>query len=164
MDRKLDLPDENWRHWFAGFCCAEVCFAVYPVTKDHKSYRCFWQVKVRADDDDLVYELAKIIGHGYIRYDAGRRVDRNDNASITLRVQTQAGCQRIVDLLDGIPIRGKKAAEYKVWSTAVKSWATKTEPGCKRDWTQLASWGQELRKMKLYKATPRCLAHLSQST
>lgn len=106
--------DGDWLGFFSGFVTAEGHLGIH-----RNGPRCFApkaQIAVRADDLALLRELRKRVGVGRIYGDSGKS---RTSPTAAWMVRDSEGLERIVEILDRCPPRGRRGREYRVWREAV---------------------------------------------
>lgn len=108
--------DAGFGYWLAGLIDGEGCFTI----KSHArgTHAPSFAIKLRADDSAVLEHAHRTLGIGTIRRE--KRDASND--MVTWTVGDNAGCQRLVDLLDKYQLRAKKRIDYWAWREAVCEW------------------------------------------
>lgn len=122
--------------FLAGFIEAEGCFSIarQPGKANH---RCVMRLGVRDDDAPLIHELWSSTGVGTITRLPAKGAIR---PQVAWTVAAKADCLRLIELLNRNPPRGRKAADYAIWSAAVAWWADgdATRYVKNRDWSAMS--------------------------
>jgi hypothetical protein len=156
------MTDDAFLHWLAGFIDGEGCFAIKPANNGRGHFSCWQSIKLRADDEDILREICERTGLGSVsrpRIDHGR-AEINGSPSLRWVVATKQDCARLVCILDGHPLRAKKARDFAIWRQAVSVWcrverANPRSPALKlsqnaRLWVEMARLREELRLLRVY--------------
>jgi LAGLIDADG endonuclease len=90
---------------------------------------------------------------------ANREDRRKASASLfatagSLDDRRKSDCQRLAELLDLTPLRGRKSADYALWRSAVRAWVgdDPTERRRAGDWADLAYVSSRLKEVKRFGA------------
>lgn len=124
--------------FLAGFIAGEGHFSIRP-NNAGQSWACGFELVQREDNTALVVAARDLVGVGQISRKAARGTSR---AQVAWTVQKIDDCLRLVHLLDGLPLLGKKTGDFRIWRTAVARWA-QLEDGRSR-WPHLKELGGTL--------------------
>jgi hypothetical protein len=105
-------------HFIAGFLEGEAHFGITEANGG-QSYGCFMSLRLRDDDAALVDWLRDATGIGFTRPVPARRTSK---PQVEWRVQTQADCRTLAELLGRFPVRGRRRREVRIWRDAVDWW------------------------------------------
>ena len=105
-------------HFIAGFIEGEGHFGLTEANGG-QSFQCLMGLRLRDDDARLITWLRERTGVGTLRPVAAQSTAK---PQVEWRVQTQAGCRVLVDLLTRFPPRGRKRLEFEIWAEAVELW------------------------------------------
>ena len=105
-------------HFSAGFLEGEAHFGITEANGG-QSYGCFMSLRLRDDDAALVDWLRDATGIGFTRPVPARRTSK---PQVEWRVQTQADCRALAELLGRFPVRGRRRREVRIWRNAVDWW------------------------------------------
>jgi hypothetical protein len=132
----------------AGLIAAEGCFSIAKQTRGF-GYQPDMSIRMRADDGRLLETLARRTKLGRTTAVPARRTSREQ---VDWSVFAKADCQRLVEILDGAPMLGRKAEQYAIWRKAVLRWVGQEVRGRLKpcDWTPFAVWKEELAQHKRY--------------
>jgi hypothetical protein len=108
--------------FFAGLIAGDGHFFIRP-NNGGTSWQCGLAVRLRADDTPLLARICRWSGAGRLSEVPARATSQPQTC---WTVQRQADCLRMVSILDGHPLCGKKAGEYDIWRTAVLQWTGTT--------------------------------------
>jgi LAGLIDADG endonuclease len=111
--------DDRDGHALAGFIEAEASFGIRP-NNGGRSWVCHMTLTQRADDADMVLDIARVTGLGRL---SRRPAQRNSRPQVCWAVQSKLECRRLVDLLERYPLRGRKRREFAIWASAVVQWS-----------------------------------------
>jgi hypothetical protein len=117
VDRAISTEEG---HFIAGFIEGEGHFGIVEANGG-QSFRCLLSLKLRDDDAELAAWFRMRTGVGRLYTVPARRTS---NPQVQWLVQTQAGCQTLVELLTRFEMRGRKAREFEIWKRAVELWTT----------------------------------------
>lgn len=115
-DRSMGVPsipalDPSWCDWFAGFCDGEACFRINSGTVS-------FQLKLRDDDAQIVYEIREVLGVGTVRRATPTLSDgRNSRPTIGIYVTGPSNVV-VAEALRG-RMRAKKLRDFQVWEEAL---------------------------------------------
>jgi hypothetical protein len=139
--------DDGFGHWLAGFVDGEGCFRVKP--NNVNAFACVFDLHIRADDSEALYEIQRRLGVGRISYE-----DRKDSSPMCcLTVTKKADCRVLVDVLTRYPLRAKKRRDFAIWREAVEEWATLGHCGkAVQDWSRMAEFKRALEAVKKFRA------------
>ena len=113
--------EDDFGHWLAGWIDGEGCFLI---NRMQTAYQPRMRLHVRDDDAEILDEIVKRTGIGYVaRQPARPSHGRRNNPQAEWRVMSKADCVALVELLDRYPLRAKKARDYAIWREAVLYWA-----------------------------------------
>ena len=115
----LDIPD-GFGHWLAGFTDGEGCFVIR--FQKPKYTKCFFSIRLRADDIDILQEIQETLGVGQIR------LSKEDGHNEVAGWQVCAIGDLIhvlIPLFEKYPLRAKKKRDFAIWSRAVRLIHTK---------------------------------------
>jgi hypothetical protein len=104
-------------HFLAGFIEAEGSFAVRP-NNGGESWQCSMSLSLRDDDAELLADLARLTGLGVLSAVPARATSK---PQFLWKITSQPECQRLSELIELYPLRGRKRAEAAVWSRAVRA-------------------------------------------
>jgi LAGLIDADG endonuclease len=136
MDRDID---PFFGHWLAGFIAGEGCFSI---TLNHgSSWQCAFELKVRDDDGDIMYEIQSQLGLGKIYNLAERDTSR---PQVTWRIGSLDECIRFIHVLDQFSLRARKSKDYHIWRRAVFAKSA-------QDFERIAILAAELKEERAYK-------------
>ena len=140
-----ELPPAQWGHFLAGLCAGEACFAISWTGPDHRSCRCDFIVRMRADEEPLLRRLQSLTGVGTLRRHRARGSSR---PVIQWRASALADLLRLVAIFDRYPLRSRKARDYAVWREAVLLLA---EPASPKRAAKLRALKERLHKVRAYR-------------
>jgi hypothetical protein len=130
--------------YLAGLTDGEGHFGIGA--RNVNSFYCFFLIHLRADDRELLEELASETGLGRInigrREQSGRR-----HPSFRWVVSRRDQCLAIVDLFEACPLRSRKRHVFEVWADAVHAWR-------REDWRTMASDRDEIMRLRAFDAQP----------
>jgi hypothetical protein len=106
-------PEVSWD--LAGLIAAEGCFYIAKQTRGF-GYRPSMEIGMRADDGYLLETLARRTKLGRI---AATPAWRTSRPQVQWQVMAKADSERLVEILDGSLLLGRKAAQYTTWRSAV---------------------------------------------
>ena len=121
----MSKRDLAFRSWFAGFVAGEAYFRIHKC-RGGDYFSCHFGVHMRMDERALLNGLMKRTGAGTLSFH-GETIGKGglrSNPGVRWVVQSREDCKRIAELLDGIPIYGKKQREYDLWREALRAWCT----------------------------------------
>ena len=104
--------------FLAGFIEGEGCFGIVRQTRGY-GYRPHFSLVARDDDSDLIRALHAATNIGRVRH---VRAHETSRAQVSWGVMAKSDCQRLMELIDKHPLRGRKADSYRVWRTAARLW------------------------------------------
>lgn len=136
--------------FLAGFLEGEACFRIQKQARG--PYGCVMGLCARDDDEPLLRDLMAATRLGTLRR---RRARETSQPQVIWRVLAKADCQRLIELLDKYPLRGRKSHDYALWRAAANWWIgsdPRTRPSA-RDWTPMAYLQQRLSECKRYGAS-----------
>jgi hypothetical protein len=136
--------------FLAGLLEGEASFGIARQSQN-TNHRCTMTVVMREDDGPLVRWLAITTGLGRV---TRVRARGNSRAQIGWHVGAKADCQRLCELLNEYPLRGRSSTHYAIWSGAVASWIGQgpTYTRRNRDWSAVAYFKERLHEVKRYDA------------
>jgi DNA-binding MarR family transcriptional regulator len=111
--------DDADGHALAGFIEAEGSFGI-SANNGATTWRCSLAVAQRADDADMLIDIARVTGLGRLYARPARRKSR---PQVCWAVSSKLECRELVRLLRRYPLRGRKRHEFAVWSAAVDRWS-----------------------------------------
>src|SRR5208282_814552 len=141
--------DAAFGYYLAGLIDGEGCFRVDP-----KARRCEFSMKLRDDDEWVLQQALKFIGHGRIAKEA-RRDGSAPQAKLV--IDTKDGVAALSSLLIRYPLRAKKLRDFITWVEAVDEWLTMERGNRWRgpsDRTRLAMLGERIKTGRVYSETP----------
>ena len=133
-------------HALAGFVDAEGSFGIRP-NNGGTTWTCSFALCQRADDADLLLDLATVTGIGRLHPVAAQR---NSRPQVTWSVNSKLECRELVRLLRRFRLRGRKLREFEVWADAVDAWAAATYDRSRAHWRTLARRADQLRALRCY--------------
>jgi hypothetical protein len=110
--------------FIAGFLEGEASFVITEQNAG-QSYSCGVRVGIRDDDQDLIEWLVALTGLGRLRRVPARATSR---PQIAWQIDTQEDCAELVMLLSRTGFHGRRAAELRIWTDAVRTWSQATGP------------------------------------
>lgn len=137
---------QEFAGFLAGFIEGEACFSINKQTS-HDNHKCGMSMVARDDDRDLVLGLARASGLGsYTR----RAASDGSRSQVVWTVGAKSDCQRLVQIIDGCPLRGRKSLDFAIWRAAVDWWVGNdpTSREADRDWTPIAYLKERLHEVK----------------
>jgi hypothetical protein len=126
------------RFFVAGFAAGEGHFWIAP-NNAGQSWSCGFELAQRDDGADVVAAARDLMGCGVLRQTPGRRTSR---PQLTWLVRAMDDCAALADGLHNVPLLGKKAGEFAIWSRAVATWRN-LALGSSR-WSRLQQFASEL--------------------
>jgi hypothetical protein len=111
--------DDRDGHALAGFIEAEASFGIRS-NNGGRSWVCHMTLTQRADDADMLVDIARVTGLGRLFRKPAMQTSR---PQVCWAVQSKLECRRLVELLERYPLRGRKQREFGVWAAAVTEWA-----------------------------------------
>jgi hypothetical protein len=111
--------DDRDGHALAGFIEAEASFGIRS-NNGGRSWVCHMTLTQRADDADMLLDIARVTGLGGLFRKPASRTSR---PQVCWAVQSKLECRGLVELLERYPLRGRKQREFGVWAAAVTEWA-----------------------------------------
>jgi hypothetical protein len=123
----LNIPGySEFGHHFAGLADGEGHFAIRKLNTSPRkagTWACSFTIKLRADDLHVLERIQVVTGLGVLyRNRIKQTPGRRNNPAFQWKVDTQAECLALVGIFEQFPLWSKKAAEFKVWSEAVRYW------------------------------------------
>lgn len=134
--------------FLAGFLEGEACFSISKQA-GHDNHRCWMSLVARDDDRDLILELAQTTALGSC---TARAATHGSRSQVQWSVGAKSDCQRLVQILDICPMRGRKSLDFAVWRAAVEWWigADPKSREADRDWTPIAYLKERLHEVKRF--------------
>jgi hypothetical protein len=74
----------------------------------------------RADDADMLVDIARVTGLGRLRTIPAQRTSR---PQVSWSMHSKLECRRLAGLLRRYPLRRRKRREFEVWAAAVDRWS-----------------------------------------
>jgi hypothetical protein len=111
--------DECDGHALAGFIEAEGSFNIVR-NNGGRSWLCSMSLGQRADDADMLLDIARVTGLGRLYPVAARRTSRRQ---VVWSVSSKLECRALMGLLRRYQLRGHKRREFDVWAAAVDKWS-----------------------------------------
>ena len=108
--------DEAFGHWLAGFSDGEGCFTVTK-RSDSAGVVVAFQIKLRDDDADILYECQRRLGGTVIRI---KESNPKWGDQVVWRVRDMTSLQNLVNLFEAHPLRAKKRKDFEIWKQAVR--------------------------------------------
>jgi LAGLIDADG endonuclease len=105
-------------HALAGFIEAEGSFFIQP-NNGGRSWVCGMTLTQRADDADMLVDIARVTGLGRLHSLAAQRKSR---PQVCWSVASKRESRELARLLRQYPLRGRKRHELWVWARAVDEW------------------------------------------
>jgi hypothetical protein len=106
-------------HALAGLIEAEGSFVIRS-NNGGRSWVCGMALTQRADNADMLLDLARVTGLGRLHRVPPQRTSR---PQVRWSVQSKLECRRLVELLRRYPLRGRKSREFAVWAHAIDTWS-----------------------------------------
>lgn len=134
--------------FLSGFIEGEGCFGIVKQTRGY-GFRPHLSLVARADDADLVRALHRATNVGRITHKPAYRTSK---PQVSWTVTAKSDCQRLVELLDAHPFRGRKATAYEPWRTSVIRWVgdDATKRLTPADWAEFPEWKAEIQRANQY--------------
>lgn len=148
---------KDFEHWFAGFAAGEGCFTITKRSDSAGAVVCF-QIKLRDDDAEILYECQKRFGGTIIFAHSGKP---KWGDQVIWRVRDTQACVKLVALFDRRPLRAKKQDDFVIWREAVLLRAQaskhlgngKTKERNAHIWSRMAELKQQLEQGRKYVRT-----------
>jgi len=118
------LAADGFGHWLAGFIDGEGCFVIHGTAGGR--LKCRLAVAVRADELPTLETIQARTGAGTIVTRPQRGTTKPE---ATWQVQSRPDCLRMAEIFDRFPLRAKKARDYAIWRSALRTWATVRRTG-----------------------------------
>ena len=127
------------RTFLAGFVAGEGHFSI---TKNNagQSWCCAFALGQRDDNAGLVASARDFAGCGQVRWKPPRNTS---HAQVHWVVQSKDQCSALATSLSKLPLLGKKAGDFRIWSRAVDAWSESMQGAVR--WQRLARFASELR-------------------
>jgi hypothetical protein len=139
--------DDRDGHALAGFIEAEASFGIRPNNRG-RSWICHMTLTQRADDADMLVDIARVTGLGRF---CRRPATRTSRPQVCWAVQSKLECRRLVELLERYPLRGRKQREFGAWAAAVTEWADSLHgAGNEATHRTLRAYATEIRNLRRY--------------
>lgn len=111
--------DTAFGHWLAGFIDGEGHFNIGRQKRNgYYGYQLQFQMKVRLDDREVIEEIHRRTGIGWLCFPK-RREAGNTRPQVGWGVSSLTDCLALVALIDRFPLRAKKQRDYTIWREAV---------------------------------------------
>jgi hypothetical protein len=138
--------------FLAGLLEGEASFHIGKQSRS-TNHRCTMTVAMRSDEESLLQWLADETKLGRI---AGRKAAGNSHPQVSWQVTAKADCERLCELMNSYPLRGRQSINYAIWSAAVASWIGEGPAHTERnrDWTAIAYFKRRLHHVKDYAGCP----------
>ncbi len=125
--------------FLAGFVAGEGHFFIRP-NNGNQSWACGFHLDQREDNAGLLVAARDLAGVGAIWWHPARNTSR---PQVRWMVQSINECLALTGVLDGHPLLGKKAGDYRIWRMAVARWAGRDDGP--RRWPHMAELARALR-------------------
>ncbi len=106
--------------WLSGLIDAEGHLAMVP-NNGGSTWSCSMSLALREDDLGVVLSTRELTGLGHISKQPARNGSR---PQIDWRITSKSDCRLLAECFSHHPLRGRKAAEARIWSEAVFLWAS----------------------------------------
>jgi hypothetical protein len=133
-------------HALAGFIEAEGSFSI-AANNGGRSWLCGMSLNQRADDADLLCDIARVTGLGRLYAVPARRTSR---PQVVWSVASKLECRELARLLQRYPLRGRKRREFAVWSSAVARWSESLHGSTRATDGFMRSAAAQLRALRRY--------------
>jgi hypothetical protein len=110
--------DAEHSHALAGLLDAEGYFAITRGRRE--SYGCSAAINLRDDDAAVLVDFREKTGLGHLTTIPARA---SSQSQVKWTVRSKLECLRLVELLKGFPMYGRKRREAAIWAAAVRRWA-----------------------------------------
>jgi hypothetical protein len=138
-------------HALAGFIEAEGSFFIQP-NNGGRSWVCGMTLTQRADDADMLVDIARVTGLGRLHSLSAQRKSR---PQVCWSVASKLESLELARLLRQYPLRRRKRHEFSVWARAVDEWTqTLYGRGDARGDRLMRSSAEELRRLRRYVDQP----------
>lgn len=88
-------------------------------------HRCRLTIRLRADDLGVLHHMQAMVGTGVVRLDGNRP---RGHPQATWEVTSRDGVRRVMEILDSVELRTKKARDYAIWREAAGVWNLRDAP------------------------------------
>jgi hypothetical protein len=113
--------EDSFGHWLAGFIDGEGCFTI--IQHANGSWEVKFYLSLRDDDMSVLEEIQDRLGIGRI-YRTPERGSTRPQAS--WRVTRLSDSLKLIEFLDRLPLRARKAKDYAIWREAIFAKSKKT--------------------------------------
>lgn len=103
-------------HWLAGFIDGEGCFR-FALNKAG-TFVVSFTIRLRRDDESILYEIRDFLGCGKVYQE--KDYGASGCPVSFFCISSIAGCLRLVEVLDGAPMRAKKKRDFEIWKEAIR--------------------------------------------
>lgn len=120
----VDLVEDAFGHWLAGFIDGEGCFFFHKKKGQFSPPQ--FQLKLRDDDREILDECVRRTSLGRVIPVLRRGASKPQSKWL---ITKRADCVALVRLLDRCPLRAKKRRDFAIWREAVALWNTQKKVG-----------------------------------
>jgi hypothetical protein len=111
----LEIPDD-FGNWLAGFTAGDGCFTIR--SQPPKYVKCFFTIRLRDDDFDILQEIQETLGIGKTRV---LKKEKGKNRLALWEVCAIGDIVHVlIPLFEKYPIRAKKKRDFLIWSRAAR--------------------------------------------
>lgn len=113
-----------------------------------RNWTCSASLCLRDDDARLLCDLQRQVGLGRV---VGVPAHGSSRPQVTWRIDSKLECQAFATLLSQFPLRGRKAADLRLWSEAVDLWSATDQRGlAAEDAARVHTLWEELAECRAY--------------
>ena len=139
----------GFNQWLTGFVEGEGCFQIRKRVKPHCTYYpCEFTLRLRQDDREVLYQIVKQTGIGYIDNQAPYH---QENPKVVWNVTSKKDILNLIHLLDTSILLTKKSKDYRIWREAALIWGSyRPRVGHSLDWDHISSLRDQLMAQRAY--------------